>query len=613
LLQTYLKKKQSSKAMDQYLNLAQVYQRQGKEDQAMELLQHALRLNPRNPEVLSMMDRLRFGEDLPPEPGDTGPLDASLIDDTRGSPVEMTRQKAQADLAEVVFGETPPQTGPLAPPTLSKAEVDGLITKALDAQTHGDVEEAIGNYERVLNAGVIQPAVNFNLGLLYQQQLRFDEAIEQFQKSIDDPKYRLGSHFALGECQRARGRIDEALTHFIEVLKIVDMATVQRRQVDDLIQLYEELARAYTAKGERDQATEFVGSLIHFLGSKGWEDKVSQARERLNAVSQEGPILSLAEMLSVPEPDSILESLGLAQEYMRRGLEDAAMDELEHAILLAPTYLPTHRQMAELMLKSGKTEQAVSKFITIADLHQVRGNLSQAAAMYERALNLAPMNVVVREKLIGLLTSHGKIDRALQQYLTMGDTYYQMAELDRAREKFNEALQLAPRGDPGKRWAVRILHRIGDIDMQRVDWRRAISVYEEIRELAPDDEKARITLIDLYYRFDRPTRAIVELDELVKALREGNKSQKILPVLEGIAQEHPKDIPIRTRLAQAYLNARDVEGALAQLDTLGELQIQAGRIDEARRTIQTILRLNPPNADAYRELMDQLASGQITT
>jgi tetratricopeptide (TPR) repeat protein len=211
------------------------------------------------------------------------------------------------------------------------------------------------------------------------------------------------------------------------------------------------------------------------------------------------------------------------------------------------------------------------------------------------------------------LTSHGKIDRALQQYLTMGDTYYQMAELDRAREKFNEALQLAPRGDPGKRWAVRILHRIGDIDMQRVDWRRAISVYEEIRELAPDDEKARITLIDLYYRFDRPTRAIVELDELVKALREGNKSQKILPVLEGIAQEHPKDIPIRTRLAQAYLNARDVEGALAQLDTLGELQIQAGRIDEARRTIQTILRLNPPNADAYRELMDQLASGQITT
>ncbi|MGD1993780.1 MAG: tetratricopeptide repeat protein [Anaerolineae bacterium] len=612
LLQTYLKNRQKKRAMEQYLSLAHVYESQGKEAQAMDLLQHALRLNPRNPEVLSMMDRIRFGEDLPPEPSGTAALDSSLIDDTRGSPVEMTRQKAQADLAEAVFGETPPQTGPLTIPTLSKAEVDALITRALDAQTRGDLEKAIGNYERVLDAGVIQPAVNFNLGLLFQQQLRFDEAIEQFQHSIDDPKYRLGSHFALGECHRARGRIDEALTHFIEVLKIVDMATVQRKQVDDLIQLYEELARAYTAKGERDQASEFVNSLIHFLGAKGWEDKVSQARERLNAVSQEGPILSLAEMLSVPEPDSILESLGLAQEYMRRGLEDAAMDELEHAILLAPTYLPTHRQMAELMLKTGKTEQAVSKFITIADLHQVRGNLSQATAVYERALSLAPMNVVVREKLIGLLTSHGKIDRALQQYLTMGDTFYQMAELDRAREKYNEALQLAPRGDPEKRWAVRILHRMGDIDMQRVDWRRAISVYEEIRKLAPDDEKARLTLIDLYYRFDRPTRAVVELDELIKALRQSDKSQKILPILEGIAQEHPEDIPIRTRLAQVYLDARDVKGALAQLDTLGELQIQTGRIEEACRTIRTILRLNPPNADAYRELLNQLASGQIT-
>ncbi len=613
LLQTHLAQKQTHKALRQYLALAEVYQAEGKADQAMELLQYALRLDSRNPEILAMMDRLRYGEEPADHPPGIGSLEPPLpVEGDRGSPVETTRQKALTDLAETVFDETPRQTGMLSPRPLSKPEVDALISTALDAQTRGDVEEASASYERVLQANIIQPAVNFNLGLLYQQQLRFDEAIVQFQQSVHDPKYRLGSHFALGECHRARGRIDEALTHFIEVLKIVDMATVQREQVDDLIQLYDELARTYAAKGEREQAMEFLSSLIKFLGAKGWEDKVTQARERLNAVAHEGPIMSLAEMLSVRDSGAILESLGLIQEYLRRELEDAAMDELDHAILLAPTYLPTHRQMGELLLKMGKTDQAVAKFLAIADLYRVRGNFSQAAAMYERALSQAPMDVVVRAKLIGLFASHGEIDKSLEQYLILGDTYYQMAELDRARERYSEALRLAPRGDAKHRWAIRILHRMGDIDTQRVDWRRAVSVYEEIRDLAPDDEKARMTLMNLYRRFRQPTQAIVELDGLVQALRESGKEQKIIAVLQEVAHEQPDDIPIRTRLTQAYLNARDVEGALVQLDILGDLQLQAGRTQDAIRTVQMILRLNPPNTESYQELLAQLTGGQAS-
>jgi tetratricopeptide (TPR) repeat protein len=612
LLQTYLAQKDTQKALAQYLALAEVYRVDGRTDQAMELLQYALRMAPRNPEVLAMMDRLRFGDAAPDDVVETGPLDPSLVD-LQGSPVELTRQKALTDLAEAVFSETPPQTGPLIMRPLSKSEVDTLISKALDSQTRGDIEDAIASYERVLQAGVIKPAVNFNLGLLYQQQLRFDEAVTQFQQSIGDPTYRLGSHFALGECYRARGRIDEALTHFIEVLKIVDLATVQREQVDDLIQLYEELARTYAAKGEREQAVEFLNSLIGFLGAKGWEDKVTHTRDLLNAVTREGPILSLAEMLSTRDAERILQSLGLAQEYLRREMQDAALDELDHAILLAPNYLPTHRQMGELLLRMGKVDHAVSKFLTLADLYQVRGNPSQAMAMYERALNVAPMDVAVREKLIDLLISHGEIDRALEQYLVLADTYYQMAQFDRAREKYNKALRLAPRGSPERRWGVRILHRIADIDVQRADWRRAVSTYEEIRNLAPDDERSRLTLMDLYERFGQPARSIMELDALLKALRDSGKKQKIIPVLHEIVQERPAEIPIRTRLAQAYLDARDVQGALEQLDVLGELQLQAGRTQDAIRTVQTILRLNPADAVSYQQLLQQLQTGQSPT
>ena len=615
LLQVHLAQQRVPEAMAEYVALAEIYLAESKLTQAFEICQHALQLDPENAEALAMKEKLRHAEWPSGGPPGTGLLDGSLefLSDvdvgSTGSPIEMTRQRALSDLAEAVFDETPPQTGPLISRPLSKHEIDAFLSTGLDAQTLGNVDEAVHSYEQVLRAGVIRPAVNFNLGLLYQEKLRFEDAISQLQEAIQDPEYLLGSHFALGECYRALGRIDEALTHFIEVLKIVDLGTVKREQADDLIQLYGELAHTYAAMGEAEQAADFVTTLISFLGEKGWEDKIAQARERLDALASDGPVLSLAEMLVVPGSERVLQSIGMAQEYQKRGLHFAALEELNHAMGLAPTFLPLHWQMGETLISMGKTEQAVDKFLVIADSYKARGNFSQAVAMYERALKLSPMAVLVRAKLIDLLASHGDIDKALEHYMILGDTFYQMAQLDQAREKYNEALQLAPRGNPGRKWGVRILHRIGDIDMQRVDWRQAITVYERIRDLAPQDEKARMMLMDLYNRLQEPARALAELDGLLNSYRQSGKDQKIAAVLEQVIQDRPEDMLLRTRLIQVYMDEKNVESALEHLDALGELQIQAGRTKEAIRTIQTILQLNPPNADAYQELLRQLTSG----
>lgn len=612
LLRAYLALRKHQQAMSEYLALATIYYSKGQNGQALEICRHALKLDPQNLQIQVLMNQLLHGEE-------TTPLDRTAFGadyeeqmadlEEGGSPAEAARQKALAELAETVFSDVPPQTGTLVMRPLSKREVDAMISKSLDAQTRGDIEEAIRGYERVLEAGIIQTAVNFNLGLLYQQQMRFEDALSQFQQSVRDPEYRLGSHFAMGECYRALGRIEEALTHFLEVLKIVDLGTVDRSQADNLIQLYEELALTHAAKGEREQATEFVNTLITFLSDKGWEDKVSRAREMLDTLTHEGPVLSLAEILAVPGSERILQAIGLAQEYQRRGLGYSALDELDRAISLAPTFLPLHWQMAETLVSMGRTDEAVAKFLSIADVYRVRGNFAQSVAMYERALRLAPLNVSVRVRLIDLLISHGEIDKALEHYLALGEAYYQMAQLDRAREQYNVGLQLAPRGSRERNWAVKFLHRIGDIDMQRVDWRRAISVYEQIRDLAPEDEKARLTLMDLYYRFNQPQRAIAELDHLMRAYRKAGLTKKMLTILEEQAAERPNSIPIRTWLAQAHLDARNIPEALQHLDVLGDLQLQAGKTQDAIATVQTILLLNPPNAEAYRQLLEQLSRG----
>ena len=598
--------------------LARIYHQQGEGERALQACEYALRLAPHSPEVLSMLDSLRHGGQLPVSESDSYGLDddyelASVGDLTptsldgdgaedRGSPVERARYKALSDLAESFFAEE----APTSVPGLSKPEMDALLGQAINAQTAGQVDQAIAAYEKALRGGVDQPAVHFNLGLLYQEKLHFDAAISELEHTAIQPDYRLGSLFALGECFRAKGRINESVEHFVEALKIVDLATVQRDQADDLIQLYEHLADGLISTGDTEQAIAFTNSLVSFLNEQGWEDKVIQARQKLDAMTEEGPILSLAEMLSVPSSDSILQSVALAQEYAKRTMYYAALEECYFALDHAPTYLPIHRQIAQVLIAMGKVEEALAKYVVIADAYLTSGNVRQGIAIYERSLKLAPMDTMARGKLIKILISHGKINEALEHYLILADSYYHMAQMDKARETYDEAMKLAPRGTPENQWQVRILHKVGDIDMQRVDWRKAMEVYSRIRKIAPDDERARLTLVDLHYRMNRPDRALAELDELITMHVQDGKQQRVFSILEDAVETRPEDLPIRTRLAQAYLDAGDVEKALEHLDKLGDLQLETGQYQDAKTTIKAIIMLRPPNIAAYQQLLEQL-------
>ncbi len=596
---TYKSQGDTASAVRENLTMALLYRAQNMPAEAQACIQAAAALDPSNPEVQAALSALR-----PPaaRPGtEAGEAEGEFEGDTHGnSPVAMTRNKALEDMAGTIFEERP-QTG-----RLGKAEVDALINKAIDQQTRGETNAAIDTYRRILAADVDMPAVNFSLGLLYQGNVRLDDAIVQFQRTVNHPEYRLGSLFALGELYRAKGQVDEALNYFLEALKIVDLQTVSREQADDLIQVYESLAETYAAKGEAHQSGAFVNTLVEFLSSKGWADKVVQARNRLNTLTEEGaPAMSLAEVLTVHDSEAVLQSMSLMHELAKRGKYYSALEEAYIAIQHAPDYLPLHARLAEIMWKNSQTEAALAKYMTIANTMASRGDTRQAMAIYQRILHLAPMDVTVRAKLIEMLVSYGHIDRALEQYMALADTYFQLANLEKAREKYLEALQLAPRGSTGRLWRNQIMHKIGELDMERGDWRRALQTYEQLKKIDPGDEKVRLALVELYYKV-QPQRAVQEVDELIKAYRAGGKVKRLVPFLEEQVRTHPKDISLRARAAQVCIESGLRNEGIAHLNVLGELQLNAGLTQQAIATIKAIIALNPPNVQAYQKLLAQI-------
>jgi tetratricopeptide (TPR) repeat protein len=592
----YASQGKAKNAVRENLALARIYQQQNQLMEALGYVQIAYALDPANPDVLTALELLRAAGVTTTEES-TGTEEPGA----RGSPVDLTREKALSDLAETIFEDVRPKTG-----KLNKAEADALITKAIDQQTQGNASGAIDTYRRIVAAGVDMPAVNFNLGLLYQENVRLDDAILQFNIAVNFTEYRLGSLFALGELYRAKGQVDEALNYFLEALKIIDLGTVNREQADDLIKVYESLAETYATKGEAQQAGTFVNTLVDFLSSKGWADKVAQARHRLDSLTEEGaPAISLAEILSLRDSDALLQSLSLMQELAKRGKYYSALEEAYMAIQRAPDYLPLHLRMAEMMFKNSQKEAATEKFLTIANTMAARGDNHQAMTIYQRILRLAPMDVNIRTRLIEMLVSYGQIDRALEQYLALADTYYQLASPEKAREKYLAALALAPRGTTGRLWTSQIMHKLGELDLERGDWRRALQTYEQIKKIDPSDEKARLNLVELYYKV-QPQRALQEVDELLKAYRTGGKAKQLVPFIEEQVRAHPKDIGLRARAAQVCIETGLKNEGITHLNTLGELQLNAGMTQQAIATIRAIIALNPPNVQAYQKLLVQI-------
>jgi tetratricopeptide (TPR) repeat protein len=603
LAKAYAGMDQMRKAVREYLHLAAIYQQQGDDEQATAACQRALELDPRDPDVLTAQEAIQQGRSLSELIEDrsvsfsyTTFETGTESDNGAASPVELTRQKALEELAGALLEDS----------SIGGMDLTAALLQGIDYQTRGEVEAAIDSYERAVAGGINHVAAYFNLGLLYQEKLQFEEAIQRFQRVVDDPDYALGAFFALGECWRALGNLEKATAYFIDVLEQLDLSFVNPERRDELRQTYDALAHRYATIETQGTVAEFINSLVEFLGDEYWESRLTKTRRQLNRLGGER-VVSMAEVLALPDSGRVLDSMVRTQEYFEQGMIHSASEECLWAIERVPDYLPLHLQLARLFMKGNQIGMAIGKYLYVADTFAARGEMDQARVLYEQVLRMAPMDLDVRQKLIGLLLDHRMIEQALEHQLALADAYYELAQIESSRERYDEALHLASQLPDSRSWTARILHRLGDIDLQRLDWRSAITSYQRLKESVPEDDKARQRLIELYFNLERRNAVVSELDELMELYRGQGNLAKGLEVLEEMLETRPEELELHKRAAQLNVETGNKEGAISHLDAMGELQLQSGYVQEAAATIKAIIALGPENVEAYRQLLEQIA------
>ena len=620
-------------SVTEYLAVASLLQRGGNLDKAAELVNKALKMVPNSTEAKQAQKLLRAGQ-LLPKPirprGGTAPLMMSQVKQltppttpvaSSMDPIAEARQNALTTLAEVLFDysdESPSAqtrrglsaivkgTGQLSLHQAEQTKIVLHLGQAIDAQTKEQETLAADELEGALEAGFEHPALYFNLGLLRSKTERTESALRYLGHAVKHVDFALGARLLMGELLNRMGRTDEASVEYLEALKQADSMIVPEEFADEIRQLYEPLIEAQAADTDEANQLRLCKNIQELLMREDWRRHLLKTREQLPK-SQEGDTpLPIAEVIIQAQSSQVLDAISQINQLARQGRLRSAMEEAFHALQNAPTYLPLHSLMGDLLVREGHTEEAIAKFTAIATAYSVRGESSQATKILRRVTELAPMDLNARTRLIDQLIARGKVDDAINEYLEVADIYYRLAELDMARKTYTNALHVVQQANADRSWNVHILQRMADIDMQRLDWKQATRVFEQIRTLRPDDSGVRKNLIDLNLRLAQQPQAIAELEKYLSYLNTNGKSEQSIPFLEELVNENEDRIILRRALAEQYKQVGRTEEAIAQLDAVGEILVEDGKKEEAANTIQQILLMNPPNAEDYRKLLIQL-------
>jgi tetratricopeptide (TPR) repeat protein len=434
-----------------------------------------------------------------------------------------------------------------------------------------------------------------------------DEAVKYLKRIVAHADYELGVRLLLGQVYANMGKAKEAVIELLEALKLADAQMVPTRQAEALKQMYEPLIEAQMQQPSNDLQVRLYNNIRELLVRPDWREHLARARDQLPVESGANALPTpVAEILTEARSSQVVEAIAKINQLARKGHYRTAMEEAFYALQAAPTYLPLHLSMADLLLRQERRPEAVVKYKTVAQSYFIRGEAARAISTFRRIIDLSPMDMEARSRLIELMIAHGQSEAAVAEYLRLVDVYYSLADLPNARQTCNQALRLTQQTTVNKVWRLKVLRRMADIDLQSLDWRSALRSFDQIRSLQPDDEQAHTSLVELNFRLGNEPQALKELDAYLTTLQQAGQRDKAIQFLENLIAENQKQPGARRRLGELYRQMGRVEEAIEQLDAAGEMYLDIGNKAAATETIMSILSLNPPNTGDYQKLLAQI-------
>lgn len=619
-------------AVTEFLIVASLMQHSDDRSDAQKATEHALSLIPDNAEAIQALKIIEMGEQLPLPVSSGGDIDlpqpdekledeqVSKVEKIELDPIAAAEQSAVVSLANFVFEQDDfkprddqkdvGNEAAALSPSRSLYSASEYLRKAVELHGSKLDEQAADELEQAVELGLKHPAAYFYIGFIRSRGDRLESALRYLQRTLDREEYALAARLLLGRTLRFMGRLNEAATNYMEALRLADTQTVPEDQAVDMYKMYDPIINEEAKQTDPEAKNKLCDIIDDLLVRSNWQMNLQKVKTDYQINIDGAPAMPVGEILSNVEGNRIVESVMRINQFARAGYLRSAMEEAYFAVQFAPTYLPLHTYMGELLIKQDRLPEAMEKFGAIAQTYRARGESLHAVQILERIIKAAPMDLDARNKLITLHEEREEYSAAIRERIKLASVYYNLADLTRARRVYFEAYQLNQKTIFDRDLSIRILRHLADIELQSLDWKQTIQIYEEIRSINPNDITAVEKIIELNLRLGQEQQAINELDEYISVQDLSGESQGTVEFLEKICDENSGKVLFRQRVVDYYLQRGLQEKAIEQLDDLGEILINEGEKEQALLVINKIIELDPPNKGEYQELISLLQAAE---
>ena len=297
----------------------------------------------------------------------------------------------------------------IAPIALAVAGITmalGLLQRRLQRRPCRDTTLAPPSGEGPQSGSFLAPAVwcllLFLLALLtWQQAGVYRDAETLWRDTLAKAPACWMPHYNLGVVLEQKGRIDEAISHFQEAIRLkpdeaephynYGVALEHRSQLEGAISEFREAIRL---KPDYAKPRNNLGIVF---GKKGQIDEgVSQFQEAIRL-----------------KPDDAEPRYNLGIALIRKGQNDEAISQFQEAIRLKPEEADAHKNLGNALLRKGQIDGAIGQFQEAvrlkpenADTHNNlgaaflnRGRLDEAIREFQEAIRLKPTHTEARNNL----------------------------------------------------------------------------------------------------------------------------------------------------------------------------------------------------------------------
>ncbi len=400
----------------------------------------------------------------------------------------------------------------------------------------GNHTKAESFYKKAINGKPPLPLAYNNLGTMYEADGSLDKAISIYKEGLSvDPNHPT-LHYNLGIVLTKKGRMEEALAEFrkavrskpgwVDGLNNLGAVLLELGKEEDALHTFK---NAYNADPDNIQALNNMGLTL----------------TRLNRFEEAKGYLQKAIKL---KPDYTNAAMNLGRLQEKSGSETSAIDVLKSIINKGSATTEIRLLLGKLLLQQERFTEASdtirsalrrdsknSEGHTLLGILNVKtGKKKRAFARFNKALELSPSNLEARYQRALLLHETGKLEKSLP------DLEYIFA---REPSFYQTKLLLA------------------EAYLQTGVYDKALSLYQDLKQEYPDDERIIHQLVYLYKQADDKESALNEAEELIvlqgknEEPDSADKMESSLMLYEGIINDFEKEYEkLLNRNIEIFLN-----------------------------------------------------------